>query len=104
MSKIDNSLQELNWTIDNSSKMDFPLFLLNLRRSLTITRETVASDLGMSYLKLFHLENGDFLRLPTEELLTKISEYYGCSLDVLKHKALDFVNTKHFTKPKKVYA
>jgi transcriptional regulator with XRE-family HTH domain len=104
MNKLNDSLQELNYIIGNSEKMDFPQLLVGLRRSHSLTRETVVSDLGVSYLKFFHLENGDFLRLPEENLLVKISEYYGIPLNTLKEKAIDFVNTKISSKPKKVYA
>lgn len=102
MFKLDQMSNDLLKTKARVASLDFPDFLLNLRRSLSLTRETVIRDLDIPYLRLFYLEEGEFRKMPKEDLLKKISEYYGVSLQDLSNKAKDFLDFQIIAKRKAV--
>ncbi len=82
---------------------EFPEFIRNLRMLLGFSRKSVAQDLGFSLAKLIDLERGYFCKLPDEEVLLKITDYYDLPQDFLKSKVLVFVAKKEMEKTQKKY-
>ncbi len=65
------------------SRGDFLKGLKQIRKERGLTQLKVAMELNISREALSHYENGK--REPSIELLIKMSEYFGVSIDFLIH-------------------
>lgn len=80
---------------------DFPIFLSLLRKMHGMKRTVVCEDIGMSITRLFHLENGQFNRLPSDIDFQVLSNYYGVPIQLLKKKTNEFLREKEERKKTK---
>ncbi len=90
MNKIDRIKIDLDKTITNESKLQFPSFVRKLRESICITRCTMARDLKVHQIRLFHLEQGNYRRALCPKLITKIADYFGVQKELMFRKAGEF--------------
>jgi transcriptional regulator with XRE-family HTH domain len=82
---------------------EFPEFLRNLRLLLGFTRKVVAADLGLQIARLIDLEKGYFSKMPDEEVINMITDYYDLPPGFLNLKAVEYVAKKDAEKSKKKY-
>jgi hypothetical protein len=91
MNKLEHAKIEIENLVKNESKYNFSRFLSELRGVLGVTRRTLSNDLSMSYLNVLNLESGHFRKMPSDKILSKISEYYGVDSQILRFKADKFL-------------
>lgn len=79
--------------LDEQASYTFPEFLAQVRRMHGLHRRTVSEETGIEELRLFYLEKGRFKKKVGDDELRLIGDYYGVSCDLLKSKALTFVES-----------
>lgn len=72
----------------------FPDFIRAVRRTFG-TQKMVAEEMGLSSYRLMYLERGLFERMPEDDELFAMGEYFGVQAQVLKRKARNFLKVKH---------
>lgn len=87
MNRLEISTRKLNQVIQDEKLKNFSVFLMQLRKSLGISRTEVSEDLQIAYGKLVELENGSFRKMPHHSILVKLSHYYGVDFDLMKERA-----------------
>ena len=85
---------KINHIVRSESELEFPDFIRCLRNTLGISRKMMASELGISQMKIYYKEEGKFSRMPEIEFLVTISKYFGVPKDLLISKAKDYVDRK----------
>lgn len=91
MNKLQTSKSHLKQTISSQETYDFPEFLHELRKSIGVSRQVVADDLGIHYMKIVYLESGAFKQFPEVEIISKLARYFGAPENLMQKKALKFV-------------
>jgi hypothetical protein len=90
MNKLDDIKIKISETIKSHTKYNFPEFLAKLRKDLCVSRKTMADDLKIPYLRLFHFELGEFTRPIGGEVLKSLSVYFGIPEKILSEKAQSY--------------
>ena len=91
MNRLETSKLNVERIIQDNRKMNFPEFISKLREALCISRQVVADDLNIHYLKLFYMEIGGFRKALDPELIDRLADYFGVYREIMRKKAADFV-------------
>ncbi len=79
-------------------RYDFPTFLRVVREQIGVSRVTMAKDLDIQYLRIFHWEAGHFIHPIPEKELLQIAYYFGIETKLLRDKMLEYCLEKQSKK------
>lgn len=87
MHKLEMSKIRIERLSAENQYYNFPDYIVNLRKALGVTRQVMADDLEIDYMKLFYIESGKGVFVLPDPLLDRISNYFGVPFSTLKTKA-----------------
>lgn len=77
--------------LEREDEFEFPAFIRCARKTLGITRKSLADEMGIHTTKLHYLESGNFKRMPEISILSFLSEYLGIPQNIIVKKARNYV-------------
>lgn len=85
---------KINELIRNETNYEFPIFMRLARKTIGLSRKTVAEMLAVSETKVYYLEKGAFSRGPDVEFVETISKFYGIESALIMKKLNDYAKVK----------
>ena len=78
--------------IEDEEKYNFPEFLQILRKSLMISRKTIQLSTGISQLRLYYLEKGNFKRKFNKTEINLLANFYQIPKSILIKKWNEYID------------
>ena len=88
---MDLKLKEL---MKREDQYEFPLFMRLVRKTLGLSRKSVAETLAVSESKMYYLEDGKFVRGPDPEFIASLAHYYGLNGRFIMKKFGEYTREK----------
>lgn len=90
VSRFDVSQAQREMILIYQKDYPFPAFIRALRNAACVSRWQMAKEIGISHVRIFLWEHGEFMRPIQEQYIERLADYLGVSRDLLYAKMIDF--------------
>jgi hypothetical protein len=83
--------------------IDFPSLLTAIRKSYGVSRRLVCANMGISYIRMFMLEQGYFAKELRKNEKEALCSYYGIEPSLLNEKMMHYLASGEGLKKRREY-